>query len=66
MGPKGERGARGPGVVPVEAVEKLEGQIEKMARDAEIQFRRIADLQAQLDVALVELRRLKSGAKSRR
>jgi hypothetical protein len=32
-----------------------------MRRDAETQFKRIAQLQAQLDVALGELKKLKSG-----
>ena len=58
-GPKGERGNRGAGVVPVEAVEKLEREVEQMRRDAETQFKRIAQLQAQLDMALSELQRLK-------
>ena len=64
MGPKGERGEtgeRGPGVVPAEAVEKLEREVRKMRADAETQFKRIAQLQAQLDVALAELQRLKGG-----
>jgi hypothetical protein len=44
----------------VEAVEKLEREVEKMRRDAETQFKRIAQLQAQLDVTLSELQRLKA------
>lgn len=58
-GPKGERGERGPGVVPIESVEKLEREIEKMRAEAETQFKRIAQLQAQLDVALAEIQRIK-------
>ena len=60
-GERGEPGERGPGVVPAEAVEKLERDIEKMRRDADTQFKRIAQLQARLDVTLAELQRLKQG-----
>ena len=71
-GPRGERGARGergergavgaPGVTPA-VLQALADNLEQMRKDAAVQFERIAQLQAQLDVALAELQRLKKQAK---
>ena len=58
-GERGERGAVGaPGVTP-EVLRALTDKLEQMRADAAVQFQRIAQLQAQLDVALAELQRLK-------
>lgn len=55
-GPRGERGARGaPGIEP-EVIEQLLESVEQLRAEAEIQLHRMADLQAQLDVALAKFR----------
>jgi hypothetical protein len=59
-GKTGKTGAAGkPGITP-EAVEALTSALQTLRDDAAVQFHRIAQLQAQLDVALGELQRLKT------
>jgi len=63
-GPAGQRGPRGKAGKPGKDVDPviltdLHNTIAKLKAEAEIQFQRIAQLQAQLDVVLGELRRLK-------
>jgi hypothetical protein len=65
-GPKGERGERGergepgepgaPGITP-DTLSDLVKAVEALRTESEIQLRRIADLQAQLDVTLARLSR---------
>ena len=62
-GPKGERGERGepgepgaPGITP-DTLSELVKTVEALRTESEIQLRRIADLQAQLDVTLARLNR---------
>ena len=62
-GPKGERGERGepgepgaPGITP-DTFSELVKTVEALRTESEIQLRRIADLQAQLDVTLARLNR---------
>lgn len=59
-GPKGERGERGepgePGIAPETLAEVLKS-VEALRAESEIQLLRIADLQAQLDVALARMNR---------
>lgn len=52
-GPKGNRGA--PGIEP-EEIHAIIREIEKTQDEAAIQFKRIAQLQVQLDMTLKELR----------
>ena len=46
-----------------EVLKALTDKVEQMRADAAVQFQRIAQLQAQLDVALAELHRIKKQAK---
>ena len=64
-GPRGHRGAQGqqgepgrqgdPGISP-EALERIIRTLESVQREAEIQFRRIAQIQAQVDGTLKALK----------
>jgi hypothetical protein len=51
----GERGEQGPPGVTPASVSKLTETVERLRSESEIQLVRIAQLQAQLDVALSEL-----------
>jgi hypothetical protein len=55
MGPKGRRGQS----ADARVTDALRDDVEAMRSEAQIQFRRIAQLQAQLDVALREINRLR-------
>ena len=59
-GQRGERGAQGaPGISP-QALTDLIDTVRQLRADSEIQLRRIADLQAQLDIALGEFHRMQT------
>ena len=62
-GPKGHRGERGergePGIAP-QVLAELITTVEALRAESEIQLRRIADLQAQLDITLAHLKHLGS------
>ena len=61
-GARGERGERGePGVTP-ETIDRLATVLERIQRDLEVQFTRIAELQAELD--LIRGRSTNSGRRS--
>lgn len=63
-GPRGHRGPPGKGIAP-EKLQAIQADMAKLRADAEIQLRRIAQLQAQLDDALVVIGSLKEGAPAR-
>ena len=58
-GPKGKRGVEGkrgvPGIEPAD-IQAIIGNIEKVRDEAAVQFKRIAQIQVQLDVTLKALK----------
>ena len=68
-GPRGLKGSPGRPGVPPAAISQLTNAVEKMQADAEIQFKRTAQLQVQLDAtlrALDELGKKAGGQRKKR
>jgi hypothetical protein len=62
-GERGEQGERGEPGITHDALERLIGTVEALRAESDIQLRRIADLQAQLDITLAQFQALRQAGR---